>query len=340
MALSDQDAVDAISTFFSWYGPATFFRCPHDPDPGAADIALAGVPYSGGNMIDRGQYLGPRAIRNVSMGYRRTHRQLGVNPFELCRITDIGDPPMSNGLNPNFALADFQRFFTAIDAAGARPVSVGGDHSITLPALRAVGGPQSRRGGPVCVVHFDSHTDCVPPSEPMSHGVEHASTQFYLGVKEGLIDPEHSLQIGMNGVLGHPGQDAYSHELGYRVIDLDECEELGVEGIVAAIRDRVGERPAFLTFDLDVLDLPWAPAVADPEVGGLTARQAQRIVRGMRGMDMVAADFVCYVPRKDCAGEITALSTSAIMHEALTIMAEAVAADKGASPAAAAAVGS
>jgi guanidinopropionase len=326
MALEDRRSAEAILKFTYYYGPATFFNCVYDRDPAAADIALAGVPYSGGNMIDRGQYLGPRAIRNVSMGYQRTHRELGLNPFELCRINDVGDAPILNALNPNAALSDFQEFFTAIDVAGCRPVSVGGDHSITLPALRALAGAKSRRGGPVCVVHFDSHTDAAPPSESMGRGAEHAATQFYLGVEEGLIDPEHSLQIGMNGAVGDPAQDQYSHEAGYRVINLDECEELGVKGIVSAIRDRVGARPTYLSFDLDVLDMPWAPAVADPEVGGLTARQAQKIVRGMRGMNLIGADFVCFVPRKDCAGEITAFSASAIMHEALTIMAEVAAA--------------
>ena len=326
MALDDRASAEALLKFTYYYGPATFFNCLYDRDPAAADIALTGVPYSGGNMIERGQYLGPRAVRNVSMGYRRAHRELGLNPFELCRINDVGDAPILNALNGNAALRDFQEFFAAIDAAGCRPVAVGGDHSVTLPALRALAGRASRRGGPVCVVHFDSHTDCAPPSELMGRGVEHAATQFYLGVQEGLIDPEHSVQIGINGPIAHPAQDQYSHEAGYRVINLDECEDLGVDGIVSAIRDRVGGRPAFLSFDLDVLDMPWAPAVADPEVGGLTARQAQKIIRGMRGMDLVGADFVCFVPRKDCASEITAFSASAIMHEALTIMAEVVAA--------------
>jgi guanidinopropionase len=322
--ISDQQSAEAILKFTYYWGPATFFRCPHEPDPAAADIALLGVPYSGGNLIERGQFLGPRAVRNVSMGYRRIHRELGLNPFELCRINDVGDAPIVRAGVPNAALVDFQGFFAAIDAADCRPVAVGGDHSITLPALRALGGPKSRRGEPLCVVHFDSHTDSVPPSEAMG-GVEHAATQFYLGVTEGLIDPEHSLQIGMNGPIADPAQDRFSQEAGYRVVTLDECEELGVDGIVSAIRERVGDRPAFLSFDLDVLDMPWAPAIADPEVGGFTARQAQKIIRGMRGINLIGADFVCFVPRKDCAGEITAFSTSAIMHEALTVMAEVVA---------------
>ena len=330
MALDDEGSAEAILKFTYYHGPATFFNCRHEPDPAAADIALAGIPYSGGNMIERGQYLGPREVRNVSMGYRRTHREFAINPFELCRINDVGDAPIANALNPKAALRDFQTFFTEIDAAGCRPVSVGGDHSITLPALRALAGPDSRRGTSVSVVHFDSHTDSAPPSALMAEGVEHAATQFYLGVEEGLIDAEHSLQIGINGPVGDLAQDEYSHQAGYRVITLDECEELGVDGIVSAIRERVGERPAYLSFDLDVLDMPWAPAVADPEVGGFTARQAQKIIRGMRGLDIIGADFVCFVPRKDCAGEITAFSASAIMHEALSVMAEVVAAPSAA----------
>jgi guanidinopropionase len=308
------------ASYFHYTDPATFFRCPWDRDPANADIALIGVPFCGGNAIERGQHLAPRQVRNISMGYRRAHREFKLHPFELCRINDLGDAPVARALDPKLGLADINEFFRSVDAGGARPFSVGGDHSITLPALRAIAGPQSRRKQPVSVVHFDSHSDAFPPTD----GVEHAGTGFYLGVEEGLIDPKRSLQIGFNGAPMDLDQDAYSYEAGYRVVDLDECEELGPAGIVSEIHRVVGDNPVFLSFDVDVIDLPWAPAVANPEVGGLTVREAQKILRGMRGLNLIGADLVCYVPHKDPPGNITAHTISALMHDALAVMAERV----------------
>lgn len=311
---------EAALRFIYWYGPATFFRCPWDSDPAHADIAIIGVPFSGGNPIERGQYLGPRAIRNTTMGYRRAHREWRVDPFEICRINDLGDVPIIRTLNAFQALDDIRDFYRAVDAAGARPLSVGGDHSITTPILRCIAGMQSRRGGPVAVVHFDSHTDSYEVDSSVG-GVENAGTWARIGVDEGLIDPASSVMVGMNGPHPDMSFEKWAYET-YRVIELDEFDERGVAGTIEVIRERVGTMPVYLTFDLDVLDLPWAPAVADPEVGGLTARQAIKLLRGLRGLDLVGADFVCFVGRKDTEAEVTALTAAALMHETLTLLAE------------------
>jgi len=314
---------EALGAFFYWHGPATFFRCPWDPDPAHADVGVVGVPYTGGNMIERGQYLGPRAIRNTTMGYRRQHRQFRLDPFALCRIADLGDAPVIRGLNPFEAMDDLRAFYEPIAAAGTRPLSVGGDHAITTPILRAIAGPGSPRGESVAVVHLDSHTDAYAV-DPDSGGVEHAATWARLGVDEGTIDGGHSVMVGINGPHPALDLDQWAHDT-YRVITLDEIDEIGVAATVAAIRERVGDRPVYLTIDLDVLDLPWAPAVADPEVGGLTARQAQQLVQGLRGVDLVGADVVCFVGRKDSEGEVTALTAAALMHDVVTLLAESAA---------------
>jgi len=318
---------EALGAFFYWHGPATFFRCPVDPDPRHADVGVIGVPQTGGNMVERGQYLGPRAIRNTTMGYRRMHREWRLDPFSLCRINDLGDTPVLRGLNPFETLRDIQTAFEPIGAAGTRPLSVGGDHSITLGILRAIAGPASPLGEPVAVVHFDSHTDAYAVDET-SGGVEHAATWARLGVDEGLIDGARSVMVGINGP--HPALhlDDWAHDT-YRVITLEEFEDIGLDATIAAIRERVADRPVYLTFDLDVLDLPWAPAVADPEVGGFTAREAGKIIRGLRGLNLVGADFVCFIGRKDSEGDVTALTTAALMHDALTLLAESAAAAPG-----------
>lgn len=272
MADQPRDFADAALAFRYWYGPATFFRCPWDPDLVHADIAVIGVPFSGGNPIERGQYLGPRAIRNTTMGYRRAHREWRVDPFQMCRISDVGDVPIARSLNAFEALAEIKAFFASVDAAGVRPLSVGGDHSITTPILRSIAGAGSRRGAPVAVVHFDSHTDAYEVTESTG-GVEHAGTWARIGVEEGLIDASCSVMIGMNGPHPDMSFEEWAWDT-YRVIELDEIDERGVAGTIEVIRERVGNAAVYLTFDLDVLDLRWAPAVADPEVGGLTARQA------------------------------------------------------------------
>jgi guanidinopropionase len=312
----EPDAIEIGSRYLYYVDPPTFLRCSWDTDPAHADIALIGVPWAGGNPVEREQYLGPRAVRCVSAGYHRAHREFRLDPFAQCRINDLGDVPVAMQLDPRVGIDGITAFFARVAAAGARPVSVGGDHSVTLPILRAIAGAESPLGGPLAVVHFDSHTDSYAPEA----GVMNAGVGFRVGVEEGLIDAEHSVQIGINGPMGDLGMDSFSAEAGYRVITLDEFEELGVAGTVAEIQSRVGDTPVYVSFDLDVLDLPWAPGVADPEVGGLTIREALKVIRGMRGLQLVGADLVCMIPRKDGAGEVTAFSAAALMHELVTMI--------------------
>jgi guanidinopropionase len=310
------------SQFCTWYGVSTFFRCPHDEDPSQTDIALVGVPYTAGNIIERGQYLGPRAIRNASGGHRRAHRELRIDTFGLCRINDVGDVPVHNMVNPLDAERDIQTRFEEIGAAGATPLAVGGDHGVTLPILRALAGPSSTLNQPIGVVLFDSHTDAYDAVGGTEHGGSWAKT----GVNDGLIDADRSVMVGLNGGIALLDMEDWAKQR-YRTIDLDECTELGVDGIVSAIRERVGDGPVYVSLDLDAIDHTDAPAVSNPEVGGIRAHDMQRILRGLRGLDILGADIVEFSGRKQ-GDEQTAFTAAILAHELLTIMADRVAAAK------------
>jgi len=327
----DDDAALGTMRSTYWWGVPTLFGCPHDPDPAACDIALVGVPHSSGNgSTERDQHLGPRALRNVSSGYRRRHRRFGVVPFELARVHDVGDVVMPDFMVSDRAVRDIEARFRAIDAAGARPLAIGGDHSITLPVLRALGRPEATAGEPLALVHLDAHTDTYDGMDSWFGVVDSAAHWASKSVHEGLVDPGASTQLGMRGNVSPWAQTGVSDRLGYRVIDKDACDDLGADGVVAAIRERVGDRPAYVSFDLDCLDPAAAPAVSnlEPGVEGFTMREACAILQGLRGLDVRGADVVCLMPTKDAPNQITAMNAMAILFELLTLMAERVAATR------------
>lgn len=310
---------EAVMGYWHWAGVPTYLRCPHRPDLSETDIGLIGFPYSGGNAIERMQYLAPRAVRNRSSSYRRTLRSTRFDPFSACRISDLGDVPLINMLNPDLVAADAERFYRQVDERNIVPITVGGDHSVTTPILRAIAGPKSRRKGPIGMIHFDAHADSWPASNGTAH---HAGAPFYIGAEEGLIDPARTVQIGFHGLMGGLTQDDYSLAH-FRVIKLDEVIETGVAGVAAEVRRVVGDGPTYLSVDLDVLDLAYAPAVADPEVNGMTAREFFGLLEGFRGLNICGADVVCYCPPLDNPGQITALTASEILLYFVNLAAEA-----------------
>ena len=197
---------------------------------------------------------------------------------------------------------------------GVDPCVTGGNCTIEFTS-------KAGRKGPVGIIHFDSHTDTYGDSA----GVHcHAGNGFRIGNEEGLIDASRYVLVGLNGPMVHPNMDDYSKEAGYRLLSLSEIEDIGIAAAAQEIRKVVGDGPVYVTVDLDVLTLSDAPAVADPEAGGLTMREMQKILRSLRGMDVVGGDVVCFVPHLD-PSQITALHISAIMHEIVTVMAEGVA---------------
>lgn len=313
-----------------WWGIATLFRCEQESDPSKIDIALAGVPHSSGNgTTERDQHLGPRAVRNVSSEYRRYHREYKFAPWDVCRIRDVGDTPLPHAMVNDKAMKDIETWYRRFDAAGVMPVSIGGDHSITLPILRAISGPGSNIAGePVAVVHFDAHHDSYAMAEIGEEhflgNVEWAGAWAKLMADEGLVDPSKVTQIGMRGHGMTDVDGIESHELGYRVVYKDEFDRIGPEAVAQEIRERVGDTPLYITFDLDVLDTTEAPGVSNLEPGypGMRMFDAMRALHGLRGLNVIGADVVCLMPTKDNPNNITSINASIIMFEQICLIAD------------------
>jgi guanidinopropionase len=294
-------------------------RTPLTRDPSELDIALIGVPFDGGAENRPGQRHGPREVRNMSSLMRAVHHVTRVNPYELCRVADRGDVAM-NVFDLEASHTAITEFFESVHAAGVVPLSVGGDHSITLPILRAIGADR-----PVGLVHIDAHTDTC--DEEFGCRFTHG-TPFRRAVEEGLLDPKRTVQIGIRGAQNSEEGWTFSADSGMRVIFIEEFTKLGVEAVTAEARRVVGDDPTYVSFDVDSLDPAFAPGTGTPEVGGLTTIESQALLRGLRGLDLVGGDVVEVSPPYDLSGN-TALVAATMMYEILCVLSEAVARRKG-----------
>jgi guanidinopropionase len=294
----------------------TFMRLPHIPDPSRVDIALIGVPWDGGTTNRAGARHGPREIRNMSSFMRKVHHVSRIAPYELARIADLGDAPV-NPIDLGDSLGRIERFFRKVHEAGAVPLSAGGDHLITLPILRAIARERS-----VGLIHFDAHSDTNDHyfgDNRYTHG-----TPFRRAVEEGLLDPKRTVQIGIRGSIYSPGDMEFAESSGMRVIYMEEFCRIGEDKAIAEIRRVVGDGPTYISFDVDGLDPVFAPGTGTPEIGGLTTREAQHIVRGLQGLNLVGGDVVEVSPPFDPSGN-TALVGASFMFEIMCLLAEAVA---------------
>ncbi|MCZ6778820.1 MAG: agmatinase [Acidobacteria bacterium] len=295
---------------------ATFMRAPLVRDPSEVDIGLIGVPFDAAVTNRPGARHGPREIRNMSSFMRTTHHVTGINPYKLCRIGDLGDTPINHAYHVEKSLKDIQMFYEKVHAAGTIPLSAGGDHSIPLPIFRAIAAQR-----PIGMVHIDAHTDTWDEflGSKFTHGAP-----FRRAVEEGLLDPKRTVQIGIRGAQNSPEGWEFSREQGMRVIFMEEFTKLGVETVIGEARRVVGEGPTYITFDVDGLDPVYAPGTGTPEVGGLTTIEAQALLRGLRGLNLVGGDVVEVAPPFDPTGN-TALVGATMMYEILCLLAEAVA---------------
>jgi len=293
-------------------GIKTFMRLPHSQSIKGIDCAVLGVPWDGATSYRTGQRLGPDAIRKVSVTLRPYNLALDVDIFEHCSGVDYGDLLVVAGY--------IEDTYTRIEAqlcplieAGVIPVLMGGDHSITLPELRAV----AKTNGPVALIHFDSHTDTNDQyfGKPYYHG-----SPFRRAVEENIVLAENSIQVGMRGSVY--SKDAYddSSALGFKVITMSAVRQMGIGKLIETVRDRVGQHRVFVTFDIDVVDPAFAPGTGTPEVGGFTGAEAIELVRGLRGLNFVGFDVVEVLPAYDPA-EITALLAANIIYEFLSLIA-------------------
>jgi len=294
----------------------TFMRAPLADDPAGVDIALIGVPFDGGVTNRPGARHGPREIRNLSSLMRAIHHATRINPYALCQVADLGDVPLPRVFDLEGSLADIAEFYRGVHAAGAIPLSAGGDHSITYPIYQAIAAER-----PVGMVHVDAHTDTWDEflGSKFTHGAP-----FRRAVEAGLLDPNRTIQIGIRGAQNSEEGWTFSLETGMRVVFMEEFTALGVEAVIAEARRVVGSGPTYVSFDVDGLDPVYAPGTGTPEVGGLTTVEAQTLLRGLRGLDLVGGDVVEVAPPFDPSGN-TALVGATMMYEILCLLAEAVA---------------
>ncbi len=307
-----------------WWGIPTLFRCPNE-GPEGKDIALVGVPHSTGNgTTERDQHLGPRALRNVSAVSRRTHGGFQLNPWEAAKIVDVGDVPFPRANDNEHCIKQITRFFVDLDAAGARPISVGGDHSITGGIVQALGGGQITGGEPVCFLHLDAHTDVFTKVDHFLGAKKSAAHWGAYLADQGDVDPSHSMQIGLRGHARTLDWLQPSYDYGYNVVTMKEFRKRGIDDVVAQIREILAGRPVYITFDLDCLDPTIAPGVSNIEAGerGFDIDEAVAILHAVRGMNIVGGDVVCMMPTKDNPNQITALTAAAVMFEMISMVAE------------------
>jgi len=291
---------------------ATFMLLPLAPAAEGLDVALLGIPYDGGSSYRPGARLGPRAVREQSSLIRPWHPVLKVAPFERLRVADCGDVDVVP-ISIERTHAAIERRVAEVVGQGAVPVSVGGDHSVTLPVLRALAG----RHGPLSLVHFDAHPDTWDEyfGSKLFHG-----TPFRRAVEEGLVDPRRMIQVGIRGPLYAEDDFAFHDRHGIEVIRVEEVKEQGA--------GRIGERfgrlrggPVYCSFDIDAIDPAYAPATGTPEVGGLTSWEALCLVRALAGLALVGADIVEVAPPFDGPGQITSLLAANLLFELVSLLA-------------------
>jgi len=292
---------------------ATFMRAPLAAALDNVDIGLIGVPTDLGVTNRPGARHGPREIRNASSLMRGFNLGLGVNPYELCRVADVGDVHLSHRYDLERQNGDIEAFYRKVKAAGILPVSAGGDHSITYPIFKALGAER-----PVGMVHVDAHTDTWGEffGSKFTHGAP-----FRLAVEAGVLDPTRTIQIGIRGAQNFLDGIEFSKSHGMRVVFIEEFAELGVDRVIAEARRVVGAGPTYISFDVDGLDPVYAPGTGTPEIGGITTLEAQRLLRGLRGLNLVGGDVVEVAPPYDQSGN-TALVGATMMYEILCLIAD------------------
>lgn len=297
-------------------GIATFMRLPHVPlaEADDVDIGLIGVPWDGGTTNRPGPRHGPRQMRDQSAMIRRRHHVLGISPFDLVNCADLGDCPV-NPADVEDGLHRVENYFKEVVAANILPLSAGGDHLVSLPILRAVG-----QSEPVGMIHFDAHTDLWDGyfgGFKFTHG-----TPFRRAIEEGVLDPKRTMQIGIRGSMYDTDDRDFGARMGVRIMDIEEAVDLGPEKVMAEARSIAGDKPTYVSFDIDCLDPAFAPGTGTPEIGGFTTREAQFLLRGLRGLNICGADVVEVSPPFDPSG-YTALAGVTMMFELLCLMAEA-----------------
>ena len=293
-------------------GIATFARLPRIEDVERADIAVVGIPFDSGVSYRPGTRFGPSHVRESSRLLRPYNPAQDVSPFELAQVVDAGDIPV-NPFDLTEAVTEVETAARALGEQVQRIVTIGGDHTVALPLLRAV----AAKHGPVAVLHFDAHLDTWDTyfGAPITHG-----TPFRRASEEGLIDLTASCHVGTRGPLYSKQDLEDDARLGFSIVSSEYIEEHGVEAGIQRILQRVGDRPLYVSIDIDVLDPAHAPGTGTPEAGGLTSRELLRILRALRDRDIVGADVVEVSPAYAPA-QMTGLAASHVGYELVSLLA-------------------
>ncbi len=292
-------------------GPVTMMRLPAQDTAAGLDACFVGVPMDIGTSHRSGTRFGPRQIRAESAMLRPYNMASRVSPFDHLQIADIGDVPI-NTFNLARSLEIIESHFDGILSHDCIPVALGGDHTLTLPILRAI----AKKHGPVGLVHVDAHADINEHmfGEAIAHG-----TPFRRAVEEGLLDTQRVAQIGLRGT-GYADDDFdWPREQGFRVVTAEQCWHKSLSPLMSEIRDQMGTGPVYLTYDIDSLDPAFAPGTGTLEIGGLTTIQGLEIIRGLAGVNLVGADLVEVSPPYDQAGG-TALIAANLLYEMLCVL--------------------
>jgi agmatinase len=293
-------------------GPATFARLPRLDEVSDVDVAVVGVPFDGGVSYRPGARFGPAHVRESSRLLRPYNPAQEVAPFGRLQVADAGDIAV-NPFSIEEAVRQIEVGADELHERSGRLLTIGGDHTIALPLLRSV----ARRHGPLSVVHFDAHLDTWDTyfGAATTHG-----TPFRRAAEEGLLDPSGCLHVGIRGPLYAAADLVEDAELGFQVVPAREMEHLGTRGVIDRIRERVGDRPVYVSVDIDVLDPAFAPGTGTPESGGLLSRELLAVLGGFAGLRLVGADVVEVAPAYDHA-EITGIAASHVAYELLSAMA-------------------
>jgi agmatinase len=295
-------------------GMPTFLTAPHrpidpeNPDFGDLEVAISGVPMDLGVTNRNGSRFGPRALRTIERIGPYNH-VLKTAPVSDLRVADIGDVPFRSRFSLDLSHEDIEAHIARIRDAGVAPLSVGGDHSISLPILKALG-----KDRPVGMIHIDAHCDT---SGGFDRTKFHHGGPFREAVLEGVLDPRRTIQIGIRGSAEYLWE--FSYDSGMTVVHAEEITGLGIPAVIERARAVAGDGPTYVSFDIDSLDPAFAPGTGTPEVGGLTTREALELLRGLKGLNIVGGDVVEVAPQYD-ASTNTAQAGAQMLFEILSLM--------------------
>jgi len=293
-------------------GPRTFMRLPYVRDLEGVDVAIVGIPTDGAVVYRSGARFGPEGIRSASVMLRNFNPLLGVDVVERLSLVDYGDVPTVPGSTAD-SLERSERALAEVVDAGVTTLCLGGDHTVLLAELRAL----ARKHGPLALIQLDSHHDLW--DEYFGQKLFHGSV-VRRAVEEGLVDPSRSVQAGLRGSLGSAEEAGYPAELGIEALTYEELAAVGPAGFSQRVRNRVGDAPCFLTFDIDFVDPAYAPGTGTPEVGGPSSREALTYVRSLAGLDFRGFDCVEVSPPFDPAGQTAFVAANACF-EMLSLLA-------------------